>query len=229
MKRFGLLAITILSAVRLSSAAVACANETLADYIMLGSSGCTVAGNTFANFAVAAGSTGATVISPSAILLSPSGGPFDPSLKTSLSATASAGNILEAAFTFTISGNLYTSSSVALSNSSETGDGAVSGLQDFCAGTAFASDGSCPGTPGSLLTLDGVQNEDAATFSPVTLLDVTNDFTVDGGLAGTASAGDLTDRFTAAPEPATLLFTATGLALVFGFGLRRAAAQSVSR
>jgi len=185
MKRLAFLVASLISAGRLGSAATACTNGTLADYIAL-STGCTIAGNTLSNFAVVSGSTGGTAIAPSAILLSPGGGSFDPSLKTSVSVTASAGNTLEATFTFTISGHPYTASSIVLSNSSESGDGAVTGLQDFCGGAAFGSDGSCSGTLGSLATLDGVQSNDAATFSPVTLLGVTNDLTVDGGSTGSA-------------------------------------------
>jgi hypothetical protein len=228
MRKLVFLIVSLISVGRLGSAASACTNGTLADYAAL-STGCTIGGNTLSNFAVATGSTDATAIAPSAILLSPAGGLFDPSLKTSVSVAAPAGSILEAAFTFTISGNPYTSSSIVLSNSSETGDGAVTGLQDFCGGMAVGSDGSCSGTLGSLATLDGIQNQDSATFSPVRLLGVMNDLTVDGGLAGSASAGDFTDRFTVAPEPTNISFITVSLILALAFQLRRARAKSVPR
>jgi hypothetical protein len=228
MRKIAFLIVSLISAGRLGSAATACANGTLADYIAL-SAGCTIGGNTLSDFAVATGSADSTAMAPSAILLSPAGGLFDPTLKTSVSVTAPAGSILEATFTFTISGNPYGSSSIVLSNSSETGDGAVTGLQDFCGGMAFGPDGSCSGTPGSLATLDGIQNQDSATFIPVSLLGVMNDLTVDGGSAGSASAGDLTDRFTAVPEPTSISLITASLILVLAFPPRRASAKSVPR
>ncbi len=142
----------------------------------------------------------------------------NPGLTTTVNVSASAGTVLEALFTYRISGNSYGDSAIALSGSSETGDGAVTGLQNFCANGTFGPDGvsGCTGTPGSLLTLDGVQNTDATSFSAASFLSVTDDFTIDGGLAGSASAGTLTNQFSTVPEPGSILLTAVGFILAMG-------------
>jgi hypothetical protein len=66
---------------------------------------------------------------------------------------------------------------------------------------------------------DGVQNSDATALSSPTLLSVTDDFTVDGGAAGTASGGIFTDQFQAevasTPEPGGQLPLALFVLLIF--------------
>ena len=67
---------------------------------------------------------------------------------------------------------------------------------------------------GGLLTLDGVQNTDMSTFAKVSIVNVTNDFTIDPGTSGTASGGTFTNTFAAVPEPFTSALAGLGLALV---------------
>ncbi len=218
MKRLVSLAAVVVCAGAICSAEPACVSGTLSSYLALGSSGCLIGSNTLFDFVTVGGTTGATAILPSGISLSPFGGTLDPGLNTTINVTANAGSILEALFTYKISGNSYVGSSITLASSSESGDGAVTGVENFCAGGVFGPDGvtGCSGLPGTLVTLDSVQNQDAAAFGPASLLSVTNDFIVDSGLAGSASAGTLTDRFTAVPEPVNLLLAALGLAVAIG-------------
>jgi hypothetical protein len=208
-----------LSAVAFSSTlawAAPCSVGTLASYEALGAGGCTIDGNTFSNFQTIAGSAAGTPITNSVVAVSPLGGAADPGLTFSTSLTAQANAPLELTFTYQISGGPFSASALALSNSSESVDGGVTEIQNYCAGGSFGPDGvtGCNGTAGSLLALDGIQQTDQGTFAGVPLLNVTNDFELDGGQAGTASGGTFTNQFTAAatvPEPASWLFAGLGI------------------
>jgi hypothetical protein len=165
------------------------------------------------------GTTGATEIDPTLVTIDPSAGTAGPSLTFGLTESATAPTLYESIFTYLISGPEFTGETITLSGSMETVDGAVTDVQNNCAGGVFGPDGvtGCTGTAGSLLTLDGVQNMDQIGFANQRSIAVTDDFTIDGGTAGTASGGIFVDQFTV-PEPGTWLFTATGLALA---GFRR--------
>jgi len=221
LKHFLLLAAMAVLSSRLCSAAP-CASGSLSSYVALGTGGCTLGGNTLFNFQILSGTAGATPIAPGDVTIAPLGGTFDPGIDVSLTQTAASGTLLESLFTYQIAGNSFVGSSLTLANSSETADGAVTDIQNFCAGGAFGPDGvtGCSGFAGSLLTLDGLQNHDSASFSPTGLLSITDDFTLDGGLQGSASGGSFTDRFTATPEPGTFLITGLALAMAAGLKLR---------
>lgn len=208
---------------KVASAAPVCIDGSLASYEALGASGCTIGANTLASFMGLTGTTGATEIDPTLVMIDPDGGTGNPSLTFMVNKSASAGTVFETIFDYVISGPAYTAESITLSGSSETVDGAVTDVQNNCAGGFFGPDGvdGCTGTAGSLLTLDGVQNMDQTSFASPTSIAVTDDFTVDGGTAGTASGGTFVDQFSATtgtPEPGTWLLTAAGLAFA---GYRR--------
>jgi hypothetical protein len=149
------------------------------------------------------------------VSITPGGGSFTPELTFVTSQSVSTSGLLEAIFSYKISGPSFTSASLALSNSSETVDGAVTDIENFCAGGSFGPDGvsGCSGVSGSLLTLDSIQNSDQSSLGPVSFIGVTNDFTLDGGLAGSASGGSFADSFAATPEPASLLLGGLGILL----------------
>jgi hypothetical protein len=129
---------------------------------------------------------------------------------------------LETFFSYYIKGTNLVGAFASLSGSSETVDGAVAGIENYCLGGSFGPDGvdGCPGTNGALVTVDGFQNTDSAGFSHAAFLDVTNDFTIDGGTLGTASAGTFTNSFAAVPEPISVGLAGFGLILA---GLWRSA------
>lgn len=206
----------------LCSATSTCTDGTLATYIGLGSGGCTIGANTLYDFETVSGTSGATPIATADVSIAPLGGNFNPGITASVDAQAGANTQLEVIFTYRVSGTSYVGDSITLAGSSETGDGAVTDAQNFCAGGTFGPDGvtGCTGLAGSLLTLDGVQNGDSTALGPVGLLSVTDDFTLDGGLAGSASGGTITDRFSSVPEPFTYLLTGLGFALGIGAKLR---------
>jgi hypothetical protein len=227
MKKLVILTAALAGLTQLCSAAPVCGSASLSSYIGLGSSGCMIGTNTLSDFQLISGTTGATEISPLNVLLTPLGGSSGPSLVTTVNVTAASGSILESLFTFRVAGNSYVGSSITLSGGSETGDGAVTAVENFCAGGGFGPDGvsGCSGNAGALVAVDGIQNQDAAAFNAVSLLSVTNDLTFDAGLAGSAAGGTLVNQFTTAsaavPEPATLLLALIGL--LFAAGWRRKA------
>jgi len=187
----------------------------LASYESLGSAGCTVGQTDVAGFATVSGITGATAIDPSTLVITPTAGTSDALLTFSLNLTATTPALDEAIFTYTVTGPALLSDDIALSNSSETVDGAVTDIQNYCAGGQFGSDGvtGCSGSAtGTLLTLDGIQNTDQTSLLGPHLLNVTDDFTLDGGTAGSATGGKFSDHFMFAspvPEPpASILFLA---------------------
>ncbi len=219
MKRIIFLSAVFAAVAQLSPAAT-CVNGTLGSYIGLGASGCTVGSSTVSDFQMLVGTTGATEISASSVFLSPLISSSKPGITTSVNVTSPTGSIQESLFTYQISGATYIGSTITLSKSSETGDGAVTGLENFCAGGSFGVDGvsGCTGAAGALATVDGAQNQDSSIFAAVHLISVTNDLTIDGGSVGSAAGATLLDQFstpsTATPEPTCLLFTGVGLALV---------------
>lgn len=223
MKLLFFFGVAVLTAAQVCSAAT-CASGTLASYEALGSAGCTIGGDTLSNFTTLSGTTGAMELSTGAVSINPSGGTADPSLAFTTTQTANANALLETIFTYTVSGQVYSGAATSLSNSSETNDGAVSNVENFCAGGSFGPDGvsGCSGSAGSLLTLDVIQNSDASGTALSSFLSVTDDFTLDGGLSGSATGGTFTNSFTATPEPASLALGMLGLALVAGGSRRKA-------
>lgn len=201
-----------------------CVSSSLATYISLGSTGCTVSNNTFSDFVIRSPIAGATAVAPSSVTINPTGGTSDPGLDTSVVATASAGNLLQVFFSYRISGSSYTNAAIGLFNSTSTGDGGVTGITDFCAGGTFGPGGvsGCTGTAGNLVTLAGLQNTDSRNFGAVSFLTITDDFTLDGGIRGTATGGRLSNRFSAVPEPVTYLLAAAGLFFFAGLQALRA-------
>lgn len=218
MKQFLLLASAMISIVQLCFGS-ACVSGTLASYIALGTGGCSIGTNTLSGFQTLSGAAFATPIDPGMITIAPLAG--SPGFTATFDATAGAGALAEALFTYRISGGPYGGSSINLTGSFATNDGSVTDVQNFCAGGSFGPDGlsNCTGLPGTLIVLSA--GNDQATFPPATFLNVTDDFTLDGGTAGSASGGSITDRFTAVPEPLTFLLTAMGLALALGLKLSK--------
>ncbi len=219
MKQFLCLGLLVVAGVALCAASP-CGVSSLQSYIALGSSGCTIAGNTLFDFQVLGGSAGATEIASNSVSITPFGGALNPGLNAAINLTAN-GNILETMFTYRIQGPAYQSEVITLSKSSETSGGTVSDAQNYCAGGTFGPDGvtGCTGLAGTLATLDGFLNQDSAVLGGPSLVSITDDFTLDGTF-GTATGGTITDQFTAVPEPSALLFTAFGLMLAARLEIR---------
>jgi hypothetical protein len=232
--KFVLFAIAGTILLRVASANSICATDSLANYIALGSGGCTIGSDTFASFAVITpGTAGATAINPTVVTVTPSGGTTDPTLTFSMNLTAVSGQQLEAFFNYTVAGAAFTSDTLNLTPASESIDGTVTDIQNYCFGGNFGPGGvtGCAGTNGALLGLDGAQNIDSTTIPGVTSLGITDDFVIDGGPpndpGSAATAGTFADQFTATssasptPEPGALLLTALGFSLAALRTIRR--------
>ena len=191
-----------------------------------------IGNDTLSMFQLLPDTAGATRISAAGIAVTPSGGTANPALLFSTTAQASANQILEEIFTYRISGNSITSGAIALANSTFTGNGAVTDLQNLCEGGIFGSDGvsGCTGHADGMVTIASVQATDSARFPGAAFLSVTDDFTLDSGGTGTASGGSFTDSFTAAgvtavPEPGALSLLGLGVGLI-GFCRKRFAPKA---
>jgi len=201
-----------------------CTAGTLASYESLGAGGCAIGTDLFSSFGNVPGTFGATELDPTLVSITPSGGASDPELTFSVSSSAVAPELFETIFTYELSNSVFLQSTISLANSSETVDGAVTDIQNLCAGGTFGPDGvdGCTGNSLTLLTLDGIQNSDNTSLGSVSSVAVTDDFTVDGGTAGSASGGTFTDAFTAqssvvttTPEPANTWPLAILIVLLF--------------
>ncbi len=213
MKQILLLAAAIVSVAQLGVASP-CTVGTLASYVALGSTGCSIGGDTLYNFQILPGSN-VTELSGSSVTLSAMGGTYNPGITISINQSAVAFNAIETMFTYDISGPTFTGISSALGGSSEsTASDGVTGIVNYCDGGSFGPDGvdGCTKPNGSLLTVDGVQNSITGSIANVSFINVTDDFMLDSG-GGTAKGGTLTNSFTAVPEPVNTALAGLGLAL----------------
>ena len=220
MKQYVLLVGAIFGIAQFGSAAPLCATGTLTSYIGLGSTGCMIGNNTVTSFTLLTGLAGSTPISPMSITVTPFGSASLPELSFQTTATASAGNILDDIFTYQISGAGINMVSAILSGTSMTGDGGATLIKNLCRGGTFDAtgvSGCSSGMPSTLVALGN--SSDMKSFQPAYSIAVTDDFTLDGGLAGSASGGTFSNQFVV-PEPGTMLLAGLGLAIA-AFGRRR--------
>ena len=195
-----------------------CVSGTLASYVALGTSGCALGSSSLSHFEILSGINLAVPIAPSDINVTPVMNAGGVGLMFSLSSNASGGNILEGLFSYSVSGGLYTGSTISASGTSASGNGAVTDIQNLCLGGSFGADGvtACStGHTGSLVLLgNGSMSTSFAASGP---LNVTDDLTFDSGGSGSgnmAAGGVFTDSFTSAasnvPEPRTLSLLIAG-------------------
>lgn len=202
-----------------------CIPGTLQSYIALGATGCQVGSVQFSSFATAPGQALATQISPSVVQISPGGSTFNPQLLFTLNSTASAGQLLESFARFSATGQL-SGASITLNSPTVTGDGAVTGVLDVCAGALFAGNapGSCSGTARTAIafaTTAATTLTDSVSFASSTFADAFVDLAIDGGLTGSAGLVSATVSFAAVPEPATVVLIAAGLLAIGSMRKRR--------
>ncbi len=205
-----------------------CLSGTLQSYINLGVTGCSVGGVDYSAFSLVPGQFGATQISPGSINITPGGTQLQTMLLLSLNQTATAGMLLETIFRVRAAG-LLTGASIALNSPTVTGDGAVTGILDVCAGGNFA--GSAPsGCPtiartAAVFATAGGPNQlsDSVSFAPSSFFDIFFDVSIDGGSAGSATLPSASLGVNAVPEPSAILLVALGIGAI---GIRRYRFQS---
>ena len=220
MKQILTVVISLASIAVAGTAAPLCIPGTLASYVALGPGGCMIGTDTISTFQTLSGITGSVAILPALVSITPSGASNNPALTFNTSSTT--GAILESIFTYRLSGASFTGSMINLSNTSFTGNGVVTDIQNLCGSGTFGSDGvsGCTGTTlGPLVS--AYSGPDQTTFAGKSFLSVTDDFTIDGSAGGTATGGTFQDQFTAipvasgVPEPGTMFITSLGGGLFF--------------
>ena len=206
-----------------------CLSGTLQSYINLGVPGCSVGGVDYSAFSLVPGQFNATQISPANINVTPGGSQLQTTLLLTYNLTDSAGGMfLESIFRVRASG-LLTGASISLSSPTVTGDGAVTGILNVCAGGSFAgtAPSGCPTTEKSALVfaIAGGPNQlsDSLSFAPSSFFDIFFDVTIDGGTNGRATLPSATLGVNAVPEPSAILLVALGIGAI---GIRRYRFQS---
>lgn len=197
-----------------------CTSGTLSSFIALGSTGCTIGGNQFANFTTLDVSTGATAISPDDITVNFLNGPSGPGLVFQLNLNAGPGDVLEVLISYQVTGIPLIGNSLSIAGAAATGDGAVTAVEDKCLDGTFGNGVlGCTGTPDTLIVFsiefDSLLS-DQLTFQAVPTIGIVTDIVIDGGPSGTASLGSVTNQFSTAPtqavpEPASLLLFGSGV------------------
>jgi hypothetical protein len=192
--------------------AAPCVDDSLDNYFALGGTGCTIGSVQFTDFFPEFNSY--TPLDPSLVRLTPTA---FPGFLVTLNAAAGQGETLQSTFSFFATGMTFGSAGVGLIGSAVTGDGVNTGLVliapdifDPPSGAAIAFD---IGFDASLF--------ESTTFPQMGSIFVVMDFTVDGGLVGSASLTQGEVRFGAGdgaiiPEPSTwVLMGAGGVVLLY--------------
>jgi uncharacterized protein (TIGR03437 family) len=163
----------------------------------LGAGGCTIGSNVLANFTQASSLNGTTNIPPAGLNIFPAGGSSNPGIIVTGTIAAASGQVFSTLLNYTITGGPYTSDTITLSNTTATGNGAVTDIQNFCVNGNFQAPtyvAQCAaGQSGSPLFVLG-NGEATATLS-ATSLGITHNLVIDSGITGTASGAVIVDQF----------------------------------
>lgn len=215
-----------------SAAAAPCAVGTLASYIALGATGCTVGAASFEAFSVVDVPFGSTEVSPADVLVTPLASPT-PGLTFQFDLDAAAGDLFEILVAYEVSAPVgLRGVNLAIEGSSATGDGVVTAVEDLCLGGSFGSGSviGCDGIPETLIVFDIDVERDVVEelfFAPVSSIGVVKDIAVDGGLEGTAALASASNAFHLVPEPSSVsLLSAGALGLASWRRLRRERSRS---
>ena len=197
MKQVGLILLAWLGSAHLVPAA-SCVPGTLASYMALGTAGCTIGGNVLANFTQGSALNGTINIPLTGLNIFPAGGSSNPGIVVTGSVTAGAGQVFSTLLNYTIAGSSYTSDTIALSNTTATGTGAVTDIQNFCLNGNFQAPtfvAQCAAGQGSGSPLVVLGNGEATATLSATSLGITHNLIIDSGVTGTASGAVIVDQF----------------------------------
>ena len=218
------------SLVGATATAAPCTTSSLAAYVGLGASGCSIGSFLFSDFALLASPAG-SIPFPS-IGVSPfSGTPGVIGLDFRVGASAGPGVFFDNLISYRVTGlgASINGASLFITGSSSSGDGAVTAVENLCiAGLFTGVDGvsGCSGMPRDLIVVDFGGSADppvSLAFLSAAALAVVTDIGVDGGTDGTGALAFASNRFLVAPavgvvpEPSSVLLMAAGLFALFGY------------
>ena len=189
-----------------------CVSGSLADYIALGSGGCSIGDKTLSDFSAASFLTGAAAIDAANVNVAAVGGAFNFGLDFSLTPNAPslAGptQLLDILLGYHVTGSSLIGASLGLGNSAATGDGAVTVVTNVCANGLFSPNLLCngPSNAGLLaVTTESLSFPfDSAPLTISSFFDVFTELTLDGGFAGSASLNGVVSNRFSIPAPDTL-------------------------
>lgn len=197
--------------------AAPCVSGSLQSYIALAASGCSVGSVNYGSFEIVPGQNFATTIDPANVTVAPGGSTFNTFLLLTLNQTANGADLLDLIFRVRATG-LLTSSSVSLNSPVVSGNAAVTGILDVCAGGSFSGNSpvgcsAASGTAVAAATAAGPnQLSDTLSFASSSFFDIFFNVSIDGGGTGSALLPSATLGVDAVPEPSTSLL------MVLGFG-----------
>jgi hypothetical protein len=190
------------------------AGDTLANYVLLGATGCTIGPQTVNNFSFSVVSVGggATAIADTDITVTPAFG-----VNLFGATFASSDFSVTTGFVNYLIG--FTWDSLPIRGMDDVLDpGDVNILTDGCVGAAFVGS-SCSGTAVSV-TVNPSQLTDSVFFSPTAILGINNNISLNAD-QGTASFSSIEDDVFVTPEPASFLLAGLGLTLLAAGILRK--------
>lgn len=205
-----------------------CLPGTVDDYLSAGS--CDIDGATLSDFSLGSIPFGAVEVDPAAVIVTPVDGPLGPSLILTFETSAANAQFFDLLLHFTATampGTTFFGHGASI-DARATGDGAVTLIQDACVGSlfivapvgCFAEQSTIIPIVTDLASFPG----DQAAFTPTTLVDVSADFGIDAGLAGTAFlASGAVQLFTqpfSTPEPGSAAMMAMAVG-VLALAMRR--------
>ena len=226
----GLFVLGVAGGTAVYAAPLPCQTSSLQSYVASGP--CSVGNLVFSSFNVIANPSGAPALGAENITVTPTSGEYTQSLDFRFQTTAIGspfGSSFEQIFTYLVNPlGTFTNAGISLSGSQATDDGVVLSNQFLCQGGTLSGDGSSCQGAGSFFNqaVVAIDPDDPTLLMSSLSLDsngavlfVRNEIAVDGGQAGSASGGTLTNSFTAVPEPAGM--TGVGTLLVAGLAYYR--------
>jgi hypothetical protein len=184
----------------------------------------------FTDFDASVVSPAATPILPGEVSVAPLMSGTSLGLAFSLTSSVGPAEFDDLLIRYALSGLMgmsFISNTLSMSGSAVEPDGAVTAVEEKCSGGVFT--GSDPSAPcagtliGPLIVFDlGILadlTETSPNFALTSFFDVFTEIAVDGGLAGSASFGTVTNEFQfvpaqVIPEPTSVLLLGSGLAAI---------------
>lgn len=214
MKKTLLSIAMVLASVAVASAAPVCTSGTLADYVALGSGGCTIGDKLFSNFSYAStAGGGASAVAANQVAVSPLVSALDPGILFSSGGwTAFNGQFVDSSIAF----------DVTVLDPAFSLVGAELTIAGSKAGSSLGTVGETIVPPGGagMTAILGINNHDTISFGPVSKIHVLKDILVvaQPGAGNFASISAVSQRFNQTgsdvPEPGTMALMGSALAIV---------------